>query len=322
MERRALGRTGLTLSRLGLGCGNFGGIGSSPAHFGAGESEQEAVQLMDAALDLGISFFDTADAYGGGRSEAWIGRWRAARGAPVMLSTKVFHSVEGDPADRGLAGDRILRQIEGSLARLSVERIDMYLVHEPDPETPLEETLRALDELVRAGKVGAIGASNVDARWLEEALAIAERERLAPIGWVQNSYSLLDRAAESEVLPLCAERGLGFTPFGPLSGGWLTGKYRRGQAPPAGSRMTLRPGPYTQLDREEVYRGLDAFADAAAERGVDAATLAIAWVLGHPDVTAVIVGPRGPQQLEPARAALALELTPGEREELESFFPA
>ena len=165
-----------------------------------------------------------------------------ARGAPVLLSTKVFHSVEGDPADRGLAGDRIVRQIEGSLERLGVERVEMYLIHEPDPETPLEETLRALDELVRAGKVGAIGASNVDGLWLDEALAISERERLTPIGWVQNSYSLLDRAAESEVLPLCAERGLGFTPFGPLCGGWLTGKYRRGQAAPAGSRMTLRPG--------------------------------------------------------------------------------
>jgi 1-deoxyxylulose-5-phosphate synthase len=322
MERRALGRTGLTLSRLGLGCGNFGGIGSSPAHFGAGESEAEAVELMDAAVDLGIDFFDTADAYGGGRSETWIGRWRAARGASVRLSTKVFHSVEGDPGDRGLARARILRQIEGSLARLGVERVDMYLIHEPDPDTPLEETLRALDELVRAGKVGAIGASNVDGLWLEEALTIAERETLAPIGWVQNSYSLLDRAAESDVLPLCAERGLGFTPFGPLSGGWLSGKYRRGEAPPAGSRMALRPGPYTHLDREEVYRGLDALAAAAAERDVDAATLAIAWVLRHPQVSAVIVGPRRPQQLEPARRALALELTSSEREELASLFPA
>ena len=265
---------------------------------------------------------DTADAYGGGRSETWIGRWRAARDARVLLSTKVFHSVEGDPADRGLAGERILRQIEGSLARLAVERVDMYLVHEPDPDTPLEETLRALDALVRAGKVGAIGASNVDARWLEEALAIAERERLALIGWVQNSYSLLDRAAERDVLPLCAARGLGFTPFGPLMGGWLTGKYRRDEVPPAGSRMTLRPGPYEHLDCEEVYRGLDAFSAAAAERGVDTATLAIAWVLAHPDVTAVIVGPRSPKHLEPARAALELKLSSDERDELAALFAA
>ena len=322
MEQRALGRTGLLLSRLCLGCGNFGGIGSAPAFFGAGETEAEALELMDAAIALGINLFDTADAYGGGRSETWIGRWRAARGIPVLLSTKVFHSVEGDPDDRGLAAGRILRQIEGSLARLCVERVDMYLVHAPDPETPLEETLHALHELVRSGKVGAIGASNVEANWIEEALAIAARERLTPIGWVQNSYSLLDRDAEREVLPLCVERGLGFTPFGPLAGGWLTGKYRRGQPRPEGSRMTLRPGPYEHLDREEVYRGLDAFAAAAAERGVDMATLAHAWVLSHPDVTAVILGPRSPRHLEPARAALEVRLTPGERDELASLFPA
>ena len=314
MEQRALGRTGLSLSRLCLGCGNFGGIGSAPAFFGAGESEAEAVELMDAAVAMGINLFDTADAYGGGQSETWIGRWRAAHGTPLLLSTKVFHSVAGDPDDHGLAADRILRQIEGSLARLGVERVDMYLVHAPDPETPLQETLGALDELVRSGKVGAIGASNVDAGWIEEALAIAERERLTPIGWVQNSYSLLDRDAEREVLPLCAERGLGFTPFGPLSGGWLTGKYRRGEPRPEGSRMTLRPGPYEHLDSEQVYDGLDAFAAAASERGVDMTTLAHAWVLTHPDVTAVILGPRSPRHLESPRAALELELTPGERD--------
>jgi aryl-alcohol dehydrogenase-like predicted oxidoreductase len=321
IEQRALGRTGLTLSRLVLGCGNFGGIGSAPAFFGAGESEAEAFELMDAAIRIGIDVFDTADAYGGGRSETWIGRWRASRGAPVRLSTKVFHSVEGDPEDRGLAAERILRQIDGSLARLRVERVDMYLVHAPDPDTPLEETLRALDELVRSGKVGAIGASNVEADWIEDALAIAEHERLTPIGWVQNSYSLLDRDAEREVLPLCVERGVGFTPFGPLSGGWLTGKYRRDEPRPEGSRMTLRPGPYEHLDREEVYRGLDAFAEAAAERGVDTATLAHAWVLSHPDVAAVILGPRSPRHLEPPRAALELELNPRERDDLASLFP-
>ena len=198
----------------------------------------------------------------------------------------------------------------------------MYLVHAPDPETPLEETLRALDELVRAGKVGAIGASNVEADWIEEALAIAEREQLTPIGWVQNSYSLLDRDAEREVLPLCAERGLGFTPFGPLSGGWLTGKYRRGQAPPGGSRMTLRPGPYEHLDREEVYRALDAFADAAAERGVDSRHARARLGPAPPRRHRGDPRPAEPAHLEPARAALELKLSPGERDELAALFPA
>ena len=321
MHRRPLGRTGLELSRIGLGCGNFGGIGSAPRFFGQGESEEEAFRLMDAACALGINFFDTADAYGGGRSEAWIGSWRAATGRPILLSTKVFHSVEGDPRDRGLARERILRQIERSLGRLRVRRVDMYLIHEPDRETPLAETLGALDELVRAGTVGSIGASNVDAAWLEEALAISERNGFARFEWVQNSYSLLDRTPEAEVLPLCAEHGLGFTPFGPLAGGWLTGKYRRGQPPPPGSRMTLRPEPYAHLDDEATYRGLDALSVAAADRDVDVAAFALAWVLSSPDVTAAIVGPRRPEHLEPARVALELELSPGERDELASFFP-
>jgi aryl-alcohol dehydrogenase-like predicted oxidoreductase len=321
VERRQLGQTRLDLTRIGLGCGNFGGIGSAPQFFGQGESEEEAFTLMDAAVALGVNFFDTADAYGGGRSEAWIGDWLSARGGRVRLSTKVFHSTRGDPTDRGLARERILRQLDGSLERLGVERVDMYLVHEPDPETPLAETLGALDELVSAGKVGAIGASNVDRPWLEKALAISKREGLARVEWVQNSYSLLDRKAEGEVLPFCAEHGLGFTPFGPLAGGWLTGKYRRGETPPAGSRMTLRPESYAHLDDEATYRGLDALRTAAARRDVDMPTLAIAWVLAHPEVTAVIVGPRRPEHLEPARQALELALSPAERDELASLFP-
>src|SRR3954468_17412580 len=145
VEYRQLGGTGLELSRLGLGCGNFGGIGSAPELFGRGETEEEAFALMDAALAAGINFFDTAASYGGGRSESWVGRWREDRGAAVLLSSKVYWSVTGDPDDRGLSRERILREIEGSLERLRTDRLDLYLTHEPDPETPVEETLRALD---------------------------------------------------------------------------------------------------------------------------------------------------------------------------------
>jgi len=302
----------LTVSRLILGCGNFGGIGSAPEFFGQGESEEEAYRLMDAAWERGITSFDTADAYGGGRSETWIGRWLERTGNEPVLTTKVFHSVEGDPDDHGLSRERILRQIDGSLMRLGVDHVDMYLIHEPDPETPLEETLDALDEVARAGKVRVIGASNVDVAWLEQA-----RGR---VQWVQNSYSLLDRESE-DVLQLCAEQGLGFTPFSPLAGGWLAGKYRRNEPTPPGSRMTMRPEPYLHLDSEVVYRGLDALVAAAAEHSVDMPTLALAWLLADPRVTAVVVGPRRPEHLEPACAALDVELTPAERDELASLFP-
>jgi 1-deoxyxylulose-5-phosphate synthase len=320
MEQRRLGATGVEVTRVILGCGNFGGVGSAPAFFGQGETEEEAFALMDAAWDRGVRAFDTADAYGGGRSEAWIGRWLAARGHRPVLATKVFNSVTGDPADRGLSRERILRQIEGSLERLGVERVDLYLIHAPDPDTPLEETLGAFDELVRSAKVRAIGASNVDRPYLEEALATSERDGFVRFEWVQNSYSLLDREAESGVLPFCAEHGLGFTPFSPLAGGWLTGKYERGQGYPAGSRMTLRPEPYTEFDDERVWRGLDRLGAAAAERGIDMATLAFAWLFSNADVTAVVVGPRRPEHLEPARRALELELTSAERDEIGAFF--
>jgi aryl-alcohol dehydrogenase-like predicted oxidoreductase len=320
VEYRRLGRTGLELSRIGLGCGNFGGIGSAPELFGQGESEAEALALMDAAFEAGVNFFDTAASYGGGRSESWIGRWLSERGTPVLLSTKVYWSVRGDPADHGLSRERILRELDGSLSRLGVERVDMYLTHEPDPETPIEETLRVLDELRGSGKVGAIGASNLDGEQLQEALDTSSRCGLARFDWVQNEYSLLRRGPERDVLPVCAREGLGFTPFGPLGGGWLTGKYRQGEPYPAGSRMTQRPDPYADLVNDQTFRGLEQFQAAAAERGVEPAALAIAWVLSHPQVTAVVVGPRRPQQLEPALAALELRLSPQERDELAELF--
>jgi aryl-alcohol dehydrogenase-like predicted oxidoreductase len=320
VEAGPLGGSGTTVSRVILGCGNFGGIGSAPAFFGQGESEEEAYAILDAAWAAGITTYDTADAYGGGRSETWLGSWLARTGRPVMLSTKVFHSVEGEPGDSGLAPERIRRQIRGSLERLGVERVDMYLIHEPDPETPLAQTLRALDELVREGLVGAIGASNVDRAYLEEALAVAERDGLARLEWVQNSYSLLDREAEAGVLPFCAEHGLGFTPFSPLAGGWLAGRYERGRPHPPGSRMTLRPEPYQHLQADAVYDGLDALGRAAAERGVHMSTLATAWVLSHPGVTAIVCGPRRPAHLWPSIRALDVELTQAERDEIASLF--
>src|ERR671934_1406700 len=294
MEQRQLGRSGIVVSRLILGCGNFGGVGSAPALFGKGESEAEAFAIMDAAVELGVTTFDTADAYGGGRSETTIGGWLRTKPPGtregIQLSTKTFNPM-AEGADHGLRPERIRRPLDSSLGRLGVERVDMYLTHEQDPDTPIEDTLDALDELVRAGKVGAIGASNVDGAGLAEALDTSARRGLARFEWVQNSYSLLERGAERGVLPLCAEHGLGFTPYSPLAGGWLTGKYRAGEPPPPGSRMTQRPEGYRHLDAPATYRGLELFAVAADERGIDTATLAIAWLLAHPLVTAVVEQP-------------------------------
>src|SRR5687768_7393692 len=244
MEQRALGRSGVEVSRVILGCGNFGGIGSSPAFFGSGETEAEAHALLDAAWSAGITTFDTADAYGGGRSETYIGNWLRKQGSAVrdgvVLTTKTFNPMQ-EGGDSGLSAPRIKRQLESSLQRLGVEAVDLYLAHEQDPGTPLEETIGAFAELQREGKLRAFGGSNVDAGWLEEAL------RHGRVASVQNSYSLLERRDEEGVLEVCAREGLGYTPFSPLAGGWLTGKYRRGEAAPEGSRMTMRPGPYEHL---------------------------------------------------------------------------
>ncbi len=317
MEQRALGRSGVDVSRVILGCGNFGGIGSSPAFFGAGETESEAHALLDAAWSAGITTFDTADAYGGGRSETYIGNWLRTKGSAVrdrlVLTTKTFNPME-EGADSGLAAPRIRRQLESSLQRLGVEAVDLYLAHEQDPETPLQETIGAFTELQQEGKLRAFGGSNVDAPWLEEAL------RHGRVDWAQNSYSLLERGDDDGVLEVCAREGLGYTPFSPLAGGWLTGKYRRGEPPPEGSRMTLRPGPYEHLRSDRTFDALEAFDEHARERGTSPAALALAWALSVPQVTAIVIGPRRPEQLQPALDALELELPRLEREIIGAFF--
>jgi aryl-alcohol dehydrogenase-like predicted oxidoreductase len=325
MEYRRLGRTGLKVSRLALGCGNFGGVGSAPAFFGMGENEAQAVALMDHAFDRGLTVFDTADAYGGGRSETWIGRWLQTKGSRVrdqlVLGSKVFNPVGPGPNDRGLSRVHILRQIDASLARLQTDRLDLYLIHEPDPATPLEETLTALDDCVRAGKVLYVGASNIDGWRLGRALAISERHELARFDSVQNSYSLLDRGAERDMFPLCADAGVGFMAFSPLAGGWLTGRYGRGTPYPEGSRMTLRPEPYRGFERESVYAALDALAAEARDRGVSMTALALAWVLRQPRVDAAVLGPRRPAHIDAALVALETPVADGLNARLRELFP-
>lgn len=308
--------TGVKVSRLGLGCGNFGGIGSAPAFYGMGETEAQAHALLDRAWDAGITLLDTADAYGGGRSEAYVGSWLAAKGSAVrdqlVLTSKVFNPVGPGANQRGLSRLHIQRQIEASLRRLGTDRIELYLIHEPDPETPIEETLGALDDARRAGKIVYVGASNMEAWRLAVARGVSDLHGLARFELVQNSFSLLDRSAEREMFPLCADQRIGFTAFSPLAGGWLTGKYRERAAYPVGSRMTLRPEPYLHLESERIFRGLAELEAAARARGVTMDALALAWVLHQPRVDAAILGPRTPAHLASALTALDVALSPSE----------
>ncbi len=313
MERRQLGGTDIEVSRIILGCGNFGGIGSAPEFFGQGESEDEAFRIMDAAWELGITTFDTADAYGGGQSETTIGKWMASRGVRPEISTKTFNPM-AEGQDHGLARARIVRQIESSLDRLGVDTVDVYLAHDFDPDVPVEETVATFEGLIELKLIKAYGVSNFDAQQLEAVLAIAKPAVL------QNSYSLLDRADEGGLVQLCLELGIAYTPFGPLAGGWLTGKYKHDEPPPEGSRMAMRPGPYEHLRRPETFTALDGLAEISKRRGVDSATLAMAWLLAQPGVTAVVVGPRRPKHLEPALRALEQPLSAADAEEVGSLF--
>jgi aryl-alcohol dehydrogenase-like predicted oxidoreductase len=313
MERRPIGAGDVEVSRIILGCGNFGGIGSAPELFGQGENDDEAFLIMDGAWELGITTFDTADAYGGGRSETAIGKWIASRGHRPVIATKTFNPMDAGE-DQGLARARVTRQLESSLDRLGVEQIEVYLAHTFDPDTPLPELVTTFDGLQQIGLIKAWGVSNSDAAQLRSLVDVGKP------AVVQNSYSLLDRDDEDDVLGLCAELDISYTPFSPLAGGLLTGKYRNGEEPPPQSRMALRPGPYEHLLNEKMFERMGHFTEAAARRGVSPATLALAWLLAQPAVTSVVVGPRRMEHLDPAVSALDVQLSPAEADELARLF--
>jgi aryl-alcohol dehydrogenase-like predicted oxidoreductase len=313
MESRQLGASGAEISRLVLGCGNFGGVGSAPAFFGQGENEDEAFALMNGAWSLGMRTFDTADAYGGGRSETWIGNWIAEHGNRPAIVTKTFNQMD-EGADRGLARERITRQLESSLDRLRVDVIDVYLAHAYDPDTPLAETVATFEGLRDIGLIKAWGVSNFDGVQLRE---LCEHGLPAV---VQNAYNLLERADESDVIALCAQLNIAYMAFGPLAGGLLAGRYRDPSDRPTGSRLSLRPGPYEPLLTDDTFASLERFAAAAAERGVTAAELAFAWLLAQPAVTAVVVGPRTQQHLGLAMRALDLPLSAADAAALAELF--
>jgi aryl-alcohol dehydrogenase-like predicted oxidoreductase len=309
IDRRPLGRSEMTVPRVALGCGNFGGIGSAPELFGQGLSQDEAFALMDAAFEMGIDHFDTADAYGGGRSERAIGEWMRRRGVRPTITTKTFNPMDVGE-DRGLAPKRVARQLDSSLERLGVDCVEVYLAHEFDPDVAIAETIGAFEGLQSTGKIRAYGVSNFSARDLTAALTAGRPEA------IQNEHSLLSRGDESDVLPLCAHEQVAYLVFSPLAGGWLTGKYRRGEAFPAGSRMTQRPDPYAAFVNDETFDRLDRLADMARADDRSLPGLALAWLLADERVTQVVVGPGRAEHLDPVREALERPLSPAQREEV------
>src|SRR5215472_4946588 len=307
-----MSRVALQIPSIALGCGNFGGVGSAPEFFGQGLNEDQAFELMDAAWESGITAFDTADAYGGGRSERSIGRWIAARGVRPLLTTKTFNPMRAG-ADSGLKPERIARALRGSLDRLGVDHVDLYLAHDYDPEVPLAETFGAFDDALAAGAIRAYGVSNFDATQLAAALEAGTPQA------IQNGYSLLSRQDERELLPLCARNQVAYLAFSPLAGGWLTGKYRQGEPFPPGSRMTQRPEPYAEFVTGRTFEALASLEAIAARRGISMAGLALAWLLADERVAQVVTGLGRPAHLAPVREALDHPLTSAERAEIGSI---
>lgn len=322
MDQRPLGGTGLEVSRILLGCGSFGGIGSDLETLGQGLDETAAFEVLDAGTALGISVLDTANSYAGGDSERIVGRWLSARRADVLVATKVGREVGTRQQGVDLSFDRILEQFELSLRRLGLDRVDLYLSHVPDEHTPVEQTLAAFGTLIARGSVRAVGACNVTAGQLRHALEQSERHGLPRYEWVQNEYNLLTRGDERELFAVCADHGLGYSPYSPLAGGILSGRYRTGSPLPPDSRVAVRPGPYAHLLTGENLAGVDALAVEARRRGVSPSGLALAWVLSHPLVTAPLVAPRRVDQFDAVEEALAMTLDPDERDRLAALFPA
>lgn len=323
MKTRVLGNTGIAIGRVALGCGSFGGIGSPLELLGRGLDEAASFTTMDEALALGINLFDTAHAYAAGASESMIGRWLAAQPSKVKagihIATKVGPALENQAWTVDLSPARIAQQLDISLERLGLDRIDFCLCHFPDSVTPIEATLEGFAAVIDAGKVAHIGACNLTEAQLGEALAASARLGLPRYEWIQNEYNLMKRGDEVGIFPLCQEHKLGLTPYSPMAGGVLSGRYARDQAAPPESRVAQWPG--KQLPSPKQFAAIDRLKDAAANRGVTTGAMALAWVIAHPLVTALLTGPsRTPPHLQAAREALTIELGEPTREQLSNWF--
>jgi aryl-alcohol dehydrogenase-like predicted oxidoreductase len=315
MEYRALGSSGLRISVLTMGTMTFGGKGGFAA---VGTTDvTDARRQVDQCLDAGINLIDTADVYSGGLSEEIVGEVLEGRRDDILVATKVRMPMGPGPNDAGLSRHHILSGCEASLRRLRTDHIDLYQVHEWDGLTPLEETLHALDLLVTAGKVRYVGASNYAGWQLMKALGTADRTGLPRFVSEQIYYSLQARDAEYELIPAAVDQGLGVLVWSPLAGGLLSGKYRRGQEPPAGSRQLTDWNEPPVYDQEKLYDTVEVLVGIGADRGVSAAQVALAYLLGRPAVTSVVIGARTSEQLADNLAAADLTLTQEERARLD-----
>lgn len=315
MEYRQLGYSGLRVSALALGTMTFGGRGNFAL---VGETEvADAARMIDRSLDAGINFIDTADVYSAGRSEEIVGEVLKGRRDQIVLATKARYAMGDGQNDGGLSRAYLLRACEASLRRLQTDYIDLYQVHERDGVTPMEETLDALDTLVHQGKVRYIGCSNHSAWHVMKALGISERSGLQRYVTQQIYYSLLDREAEYELVPLAIDNQMGILTWSPLAGGLLSGKYRRNKDRPEGARQTTSWGEPPVYDEDRMYDIIETLTEVASARGKSPAQTALAYLLGRPAVTSVIIGARTEEQLIDNLGSAEWMLTEDERAKLD-----
>ena len=310
MQYRQLGRTGLRVSTFTLGTMGFGGTGwATPVGQIDVDGAREQIKI---ARDAGVNLIDTADVYSAGLSEEIIGKALGKDREEVLLATKVRMPMGDGPNDAGLSRHHIIRGAEASLRRLGTDYLDLYQVHEWDGHTPLEETLTALDDLVRSGKVRYIGCSNYAAWHLMKALAISDARQLERFASTQVYYSLQNRDIESEIVPVCLDQGAGILVWSPLAGGLLSGKYRRGVDAPAGSRHLTEWDEPPVNDEDKLYDTIEVAVKIGESHGVSAAQVSLAYLSQKPGITSLIVGSRTPEQLRDNLAAADLQLTADE----------
>lgn len=313
MQYRQLGSTGTQVSVLCLGAMTFGEADEKSFMHLVGSDEKVSFAVLDRAIEAGINFVDTADVYGqDGLSERMFGAWIASRKARdrVVVATKGRFRMTPGPNGTGASRMRITQAIDASLTRLGTDRIDLYQIHMQDLRTPEEELVRALDDAVRAGKVVYFGASNYAAYRLMESLWVADKRGLDRFVTLQAQYSLATRTLEREHVPLCRKFGLGMLPWSPLAGGLLTGKYRRGQSPPPGSRLAQWKERYASFDTDRNWSIVEALTAVASELSKPPSQVALAWLLAKPVVSSVIFGARSVAQLEENLGACDLTLSP------------
>lgn len=308
MEYRALGHSGLQVSVAGLGTNNFGRRCDL----------EQTTAVIHRALDLGVTFIDTADAYGDMRSEEFIGKAIRGHRDDVVLATKFERPTGDGPLHRGTSRRHIIEAVHGSLRRLGTDYIDLYQIHFWNDETPIEETLRALDDLVHGGDVRYIGCSNFAAWQIVESMWVCRSEHLTPLISAQHHYNLLERSIEREIAPVCRRYGLGIIPYFPLASGFLTGKYRHGEPPPPGSRLASGGGLAQRVLTPENYRTLEVLERFAASRDHTIGELALAWLAAQPGVATVIAGATRPEQVEANVRALDWKLTAADLAELDA----